>query len=92
MQAFILNSIGCCYEEKKAYKAASDYFLKIIDLEDRLLKDTAHFNLGRIYENMEDIPNALMHYKKVIEDYPESIHLQSAKNRRSRLESASKPS
>jgi tetratricopeptide (TPR) repeat protein len=92
MQAFILNSIGCCYEEKKDYKAASEYFLKIIDLEDRLLKDTAHFNLGRIYETMGDMPSALMHYKKVIEDYPESIHFQSAKNRRSRLESASQPS
>jgi tetratricopeptide (TPR) repeat protein len=92
MQAFILNSMGYCYEEKKDYKAASEYFLKIIDLEDSLLKDTAHFNLGRIYENMGDMPSALMHYKKIIEDYPESIHLQSAKNRQSHFESVSKPS
>lgn len=92
MQVFILNSIGYCYEEKKDYKAASEYFLKIIDLEGRLLKDTAHFNLGRISENMGDVPSALVHYKKVIEDYPDSIHFQSAKNRRSRLESGLQPS
>lgn len=87
MTAFILNSIGYCYEEKKDYKTASEYFLKILDLEDGLLKDTAHFNLGRIYESIGDKPAALMHYKKVVEDYPESIHFQSANNKVKYLES-----
>ena len=88
MQAFILNSIGCCYEEKKDYKTASEYFLKVIDLEDGFLKDMAHFHLGRVYEAIGDKPAALMHYKKVVEDYPESIHFQSANSRISHLESA----
>lgn len=80
MKAFVLNSIGYCYEEKRDYKAASEYFLKIIDLGNGILKDTAHFNLGRIYETMGDTPTALTHYDSIIKDYPESIHLQAARN------------
>ncbi|MFH1675076.1 MAG: tetratricopeptide repeat protein [Pseudomonadota bacterium] len=85
MRAFVLNSIGYCYEETKDYKAASEYFLKIIDLENGILKDTAHFNLGRLYETMGDALSAVTHYNKVIKDYPESIHFQAARNKVSRL-------
>lgn len=81
IKAFILNSIGYCYEEKRDYKAASEYFLKIIDLENGILKDTAYFNLGRIYETIGDGATALTHYDKVVKDYPESIHFQAARNK-----------
>jgi tetratricopeptide (TPR) repeat protein len=92
MTALILNSIGYSYEQKKHYKAAAEYFLKIIDLEDALLKDTAHFHLGRIYESIGDKQAALKHYKKIVEDYPKSIHFQSANNKVSHLESTLPPS
>ncbi|MBW2646631.1 MAG: tetratricopeptide repeat protein [Deltaproteobacteria bacterium] len=85
MKAFVLNGIGYCYEEKKDYKAASEYFLKIIDLENGILKATAHFNLGRIYEAMGDPATALTHYVRIIKDYPDSIHFQAARNKVSRL-------
>lgn len=81
IKAFILNSIGYCYEEKKDYKTAAEYFLKIIGQENGILKDTAHFNLGRICEAMGDMPAALDHYDKVVKEYPESIYSQMAKHK-----------
>lgn len=84
-RAFILNGIGYCYEGKNEYKTATEYFMEIVNLENSILKDSAHFNLARIYETMGDIPNALIHYQKITKDYPESSHAQKAQAKVSHL-------
>ncbi|MCK5245068.1 MAG: tetratricopeptide repeat protein [Desulfobacterales bacterium] len=81
MKAFVLNSIGYCYEEKKDYKTASGYFTKIVDSENKMLKDLAHFSLARAYEAMGDAPDALSQYEIIVKDYPDSIHFQAAEER-----------
>lgn len=79
LKNMILSSIAYSYEEKKDYQNAEKYFNMIVTGQDSLLKDEAFFNLGRIYAKMENKEKSKEAYKKLIEEYPESMHINMVK-------------
>ena len=66
-----LTSIGYCYEAKKDYKAALEYFEKAQKGNNVGFEAVGYSNVGRIYEQMNDKKNALENYKKALEKSPD---------------------
>jgi predicted negative regulator of RcsB-dependent stress response len=62
-----LSSIGYCYEAKKDFKSALDYFEKAQKSKNVGFESVAFSNIARIYEQMNDKKNALENYKKALE-------------------------
>jgi len=85
LRKLIWNSMAYAYEGKKDYKAATQCFQEITGSESTFLKGDAYFNMGRMYEAMEDWEEARRAYERVVEDYPESVHFQVAKEKVLRL-------
>ncbi|MBF0118315.1 MAG: tetratricopeptide repeat protein [Desulfobacterales bacterium] len=65
LKQLILNSLGYCYEGKKEYKTALEYFEKVSSEPDSILKDEAFFNMGRIYALMKDEEKSLSAFQKI---------------------------
>jgi predicted negative regulator of RcsB-dependent stress response len=62
-----LTSIGYCYETKKDFKSALEYFDKAQKSKNAGFESVAFSNIARIYEQMNDKKNALENYKKALE-------------------------
>ncbi|HNY49084.1 MAG TPA: tetratricopeptide repeat protein [Smithella sp.] len=62
-----LTSIGYCYEAKKDYKAALEYFEKAQKSNHVGFEAVSYSNIGRIYEQMNDKKKALENYKNALE-------------------------
>lgn len=62
-----LTSIGYCYEAKKEFKSALEYFEKAQKSKNAGFESVAFSNIARIYEQMNDKKNALENYKKALE-------------------------
>jgi len=75
------NGLAYAFEGKKDYKTAAQFFEKIIEAKGAFMKADAYFNMGRMHEALEHREKALAAYEKVVQDYPESIHFQVAKDK-----------
>ncbi|QTA83653.1 Tetratricopeptide repeat-containing protein [Desulfonema limicola] len=75
LKNMILSSLGYSYEGKNDYENAEKYFNMIVKGKDSLLKDDAVFNLGRIYAKMEKQDKSMEFYKKLVDEYPESMYI-----------------
>lgn len=64
---FALTSIGYCYEAKKDFKSALEYFEKAQKSKNEGFESVGLSNIARIYEQMNDKKNALEKYKKALE-------------------------
>ena len=62
-----LSSIGYCYEAKKDFKSALEYFEKAQKSKNIGFESVAFSNIALIYEQMNDKKNALENYKKALE-------------------------
>jgi predicted negative regulator of RcsB-dependent stress response len=62
-----LTSIGYCYEAKKDFKSALEYFDKAQKSKNSGFESVAFSNIARIYELMNDKKTALENYKKALE-------------------------
>jgi predicted negative regulator of RcsB-dependent stress response len=62
-----LTSIGYCYETKKDFKSALEYFQKAQGSNNIGFESIGFRNLGRAYEQLNDKKNALETYKKALE-------------------------
>jgi predicted negative regulator of RcsB-dependent stress response len=62
-----LSSIGYCYEAKKDFKLALEYFEKAQKSKNEGFESVGFSNIARIYEQMNDKKNALENYKKALE-------------------------
>ena len=62
-----LTSIGYCYEAKKDYKSALEYFENAQKTNNAGFEGVGYSNIARIYEQMNDKKNALDNYKKALE-------------------------
>ena len=62
-----LSSIGYCYEAKKDFKSALEYFEKAQKSKNIGFESVGFSNIARIYEQMNDKKNALENYKKALE-------------------------
>ena len=81
----IWNSLGYAYEGKKDFQSAVDCFQKVIAFEGDFMKADAYFNLGRMYESLDNQEKALEAYQKVADQYSDSVHGNLAKERVRRL-------
>jgi tetratricopeptide (TPR) repeat protein len=62
-----LTSLGYCYEAKKDFKSALDYFEKAQKSDNTGFESVGFRNIGRAYELQNDKKNALENYKKALE-------------------------
>ncbi|PKN53396.1 MAG: hypothetical protein CVU55_01880 [Deltaproteobacteria bacterium HGW-Deltaproteobacteria-13] len=62
-----LTSLGYCYEAKKDYKSALEYFEKAQKSDNVGFESIGFRNIGRTYEQLNDKKNALDNYKKALE-------------------------
>ncbi|MBN1366172.1 MAG: tetratricopeptide repeat protein [Syntrophaceae bacterium] len=62
-----LTSIGYCYEAKKDFQSALEYFEKAQKSKNVGFESVAFTNIARIYEEMNDKKNALENYRKALE-------------------------
>jgi tetratricopeptide (TPR) repeat protein len=83
--ASIWNGMGYAYEGKKDYQSAVDSFQKIIAFEGAFMKADAYFNLGRMYELLNNKEKALEAYEMVADQYADSVHGSLAKEKVRRL-------
>ncbi len=67
-----LSSIGYCYEAKKEFKSALEYFEKAQKSNNVGFESVGFSNIARIYEQMNDKKNALENYKKALEKATDS--------------------
>ncbi|WAC07117.1 MAG: tetratricopeptide repeat protein [Thermodesulfobacteriota bacterium] len=65
------DSLGYCYEEKKDYKKAIEYFQKTITPPPGL-GESGYFNAGRCFEALGDSEGSLNLYKKFLLEFPDS--------------------
>lgn len=77
----ILSSLGCAYEEKKDYERAVNCFEQITQGGDPLLKDTALFNQGRLYEALGNGAKSQAAFQQLVSDYADSVYFEIAKEK-----------
>ncbi|HDQ03756.1 MAG TPA: tetratricopeptide repeat protein [Deltaproteobacteria bacterium] len=62
-----LTSLGYCYEAKKDFETALDYFEQAQKSYNVGFESIGYRNIGRIYEAMNDTEKALENYRKALE-------------------------
>lgn len=77
----LINSLGYAYEMKMDLDNAIHYFEMIASGESDMLKSSALFNLGRIYEKKGDREKSLAAFKKIESDFPDSRFLNIVKEK-----------
>jgi tetratricopeptide (TPR) repeat protein len=81
LKNLVLNGLGYCYEAKKDYKTASDYFEMVAAAPGYPIKDEALFNLGEMYAALGKKDKSLTAFKKILSDHPESIYTEIVKEK-----------
>ncbi len=85
MKFLALTAIGYCYEARKDYKSALEYFEKAQKTKKTGFESMALRNIARIYELMNDKENALENYKKALEKTTDPTMAVFIKNKISNL-------
>ncbi len=80
-QSVILNDLAYACEANKNDEAAMRYFKEIIETPGALSKDQAMFHLAEYYEKQEKIDRARELYKKINDEYAESIYIDLIKEK-----------
>jgi tetratricopeptide (TPR) repeat protein len=81
LRHLILNGLGYAHESKGQYAQAAEYFKRIVNEDDTVMKDQALFNLGRIYGRMGAAAKQQEAYEQLVSDYPDSMYYQLAKEK-----------
>lgn len=92
IEKLIWNGLAHAYEGNKDHQSAAEHYKKITDSQDNFMKGDAYYNLGRMMEALNHSEKALEAYSRVLEDHPESVGFQIAKDKVSRLKGVSKVS
>ena len=77
----VLASLAYAYEKKNDLQTAAQTLEKIQDGSDRVEKDVAIFNLGRLYAKLGEEQKSLTAFEAVAADYPDSIYAPVAKEK-----------
>ncbi|KJS32279.1 MAG: hypothetical protein VR64_07030 [Desulfatitalea sp. BRH_c12] len=77
----IRNGLATAYLEKGDNAAAVEEFRQIADSRSGVLKDTALFNLGRLYRLSGDVEKSKQAYEQLRSDFPDSIYGEVAKEK-----------
>ena len=70
--------LGYCYEKQERWTEAAEHYQQAISPTYPLI-DYAIYHLATSYQQMEDYPNAIAWYQRLITEHPESFHLAKAK-------------
>jgi tetratricopeptide (TPR) repeat protein len=79
------NGLAYAYEGKEDYATAVKWFEKLTGAEGDFLKADAYYNLGRMYEALNDREKAVEAYRKVATDFSQSVHAKLAGDKAARL-------
>ncbi len=74
----IHHVLAYCYEKQEKWNEAVQHYQKAIAPTNGLT-DYALFRLAKSYQQMQDYPNALISYQRLIDDFPRSFHFGEAK-------------
>ena len=71
------------YRERKEYKKAEEFYAKLVSqYSNDIYGDDALLALGKLYENQFNDPEkAMKYYKKVMVEFPGSIHVSESRER-----------
>lgn len=73
-QQLMWNGLAYAYEGKGDYRSAAQCFQKLTHSESGFMKAGAYFNLGRIYEALNNREKAMEAYNTVVTEFPGSVH------------------
>lgn len=79
LENLILSGLGYAHEQRNAYKKAVEYFERIIEGDSPVLKSEAYFNLGRIYELLDNPEKSRAAFEKLVSDYSDSMYADMVK-------------
>ncbi len=79
LKNLILSGLGYAHEQRKAYEESVAYFERIVAGKSPVLKSEAYFNLGRIYELLEQPEKSRKAYETLVSDYTDSIYADMVK-------------
>lgn len=69
---FYYESMGVTLMSSRQYDQAIAMFQKVIAFPDKILADAALFNIGKIYETLNQPALAIVNYKKLVKEFPGS--------------------
>jgi tetratricopeptide (TPR) repeat protein len=78
---FICNGLGSAYSQKGDFASAIKYYEKIVNSTSPVLKDSALFHLGRLYEAMGQSDKSQEAYRQLGTDFPDSMFAEMAKEK-----------
>jgi tetratricopeptide (TPR) repeat protein len=78
---FIHNGLGAAYSQKGEFQAAIEHYEKVVQGASPVLKDTALFHLGRLYDALGQEEKSRQAYRQLNTDYPESMFAEMVKNK-----------
>jgi len=81
LEGQILSGLGYAHEAKKDYRNAVDYFERVAAGKEYILRDEALFQMGRLYGLLEQPDLSIAAFKRITDDYPESIYASIARER-----------
>lgn len=81
LRNLILSGLGYAHEQQEAYGESVSYFERITAGESAVLKSEAYFNLGRIYQLLNEPGKSRAAYEKILSDYSDSIYAEMVKDR-----------
>ena len=82
------DSLGYCYEGKKDYQKALEYFQKTIDPHPGL-GESGYLNVGRCYDVLGDKDGSLKIYNRFLVEYPDSRKKSFVEEKMRKLEAKS---
>jgi tetratricopeptide (TPR) repeat protein len=77
---FIHNGLGAAHSQKGDFTAAIEHYEKIVNSTSAVLKDSALFHLGRLYESMGQSDKSQEAYRQLTTDFPDSMFAEIAKD------------
>lgn len=69
---FYYESLGVTFMSSKQYDQALAMFQKVIKFPGKILADAAYYNIGKVYENLNQPALAILNYRKLQKKFPNS--------------------
>ena len=69
---FYYESMGVTLMSSHQYDQALAMFQKVTEFPEKILADAALFNIGKIYETLNQPALAIVNYKKLVQEFPSS--------------------
>lgn len=81
LSSTIQSSIGYCYAAMEDYDNAAAAFQKVVDKPNGVLKADALYNMGVIYDKLNEPQRSKAVYDRIGQEFSDSLYAQLLKNR-----------